>query len=142
MYNRPRGRERKQRKLIVAVSLQMLKSRGNGNVWQFSECNKNQKCVSCSLLQLTVGVCVCVFFKLSVLPIFLLKNFKKKRICLKKFIEINIYYRNLTRLFNHLQCKELPIIVIMALFTCCFEPVEFPEFLDTFVQKCTDPSCK
>ncbi|XP_061398242.1 protein EFR3 homolog cmp44E isoform X1 [Musca vetustissima] len=29
----------------------------------------------------------------------------------------------------------------MALFTCCFEPVEFPEFLDTFVQKCTDPSC-
>uniref|UniRef100_A0A1I8NRE8 Protein EFR3 homolog cmp44E n=1 Tax=Stomoxys calcitrans TaxID=35570 RepID=A0A1I8NRE8_STOCA len=29
----------------------------------------------------------------------------------------------------------------MALFTCCFEPVEFPEFLDTFIQKCTDPSC-
>ncbi|XP_055858817.1 protein EFR3 homolog cmp44E [Episyrphus balteatus] len=29
----------------------------------------------------------------------------------------------------------------MALIRCCFEPVELPEFLDTFVQKCTDPGC-
>lgn len=30
----------------------------------------------------------------------------------------------------------------MALIRCCFEPVELPEFFDTFVQKCTDPTCK
>ncbi|XP_053963441.1 protein EFR3 homolog cmp44E isoform X1 [Anastrepha ludens] len=29
----------------------------------------------------------------------------------------------------------------MALIRCCFEPVELPEFFDTFVQKCTDPTC-
>ncbi|KNC31017.1 hypothetical protein FF38_03269 [Lucilia cuprina] len=28
----------------------------------------------------------------------------------------------------------------MALITWCFEPREIPEFLDTFIQKCTDPS--
>lgn len=30
----------------------------------------------------------------------------------------------------------------MALIRCCFEPPELPEFFDSFVQKCTDPSCK
>ncbi|XP_043647602.1 protein EFR3 homolog cmp44E isoform X2 [Drosophila teissieri] len=29
----------------------------------------------------------------------------------------------------------------MALIRCCFEPPELPEFFDSFVQKCTDPSC-
>ncbi|XP_022224750.2 protein EFR3 homolog cmp44E isoform X2 [Drosophila obscura] len=29
----------------------------------------------------------------------------------------------------------------MALLRCCFEPPELPEFFDSFVQKCTDPSC-
>ncbi|XP_017044544.2 protein EFR3 homolog cmp44E isoform X2 [Drosophila ficusphila] len=29
----------------------------------------------------------------------------------------------------------------MALIRCCFEPPELPEFFDSFVQKCTDPTC-
>ncbi|XP_016986347.1 protein EFR3 homolog cmp44E isoform X1 [Drosophila rhopaloa] len=29
----------------------------------------------------------------------------------------------------------------MALIRCCFEPPELPEFFDSFVQRCTDPSC-
>ncbi|KAM8714071.1 hypothetical protein ACLKA7_014261 [Drosophila subpalustris] len=29
----------------------------------------------------------------------------------------------------------------MALISCCFKPLELPEFLDSFAQKCTDPSC-
>lgn len=30
----------------------------------------------------------------------------------------------------------------MSMIRCCFEPVELPEFIDTMIQKCTDPGCK
>lgn len=30
----------------------------------------------------------------------------------------------------------------MSLIKCCFDPVELPEFIDTMIQKCTDPGCK
>jgi len=30
----------------------------------------------------------------------------------------------------------------MSIIKCCFEPVELPEFIETMVQKCTDPGCK
>lgn len=72
-------------------------------------------------------------------------KFNRKLFNVKPIAKILFWTRNSVAIsFNSYSFKQNNSYISsnMSMIRCCFEPVELPEFIDTMIQKCTDPGCK